>query len=52
MVFTSAHSACVCGVGMILYNGQRRTTGADFISLGLVGGRLEFRSVYTALSLK
>ncbi|KAF0022057.1 hypothetical protein F2P81_025690 [Scophthalmus maximus] len=28
---------------MILYNGQRRTTGADFISLGLVGGRLEFR---------
>lgn len=30
---------------MILYNGQRRTTGADFVSLGLVGGRLEFRSV-------
>ncbi|MEQ2195053.1 hypothetical protein XENOCAPTIV_006761, partial [Xenoophorus captivus] len=30
--------------GMILYNGQRRTTGADFISLGLVSGRLEFRS--------
>ncbi|KAK9515159.1 hypothetical protein VZT92_025826 [Zoarces viviparus] len=29
--------------GMILYNGQRRTTGADFISLGFVGGRLEFR---------
>ncbi|XP_078806358.1 basement membrane-specific heparan sulfate proteoglycan core protein isoform X14 [Oryzias latipes] len=29
--------------GMILYNGQRRTTGADFISLGLVSGRLEFR---------
>ncbi|KAM9751596.1 basement membrane-specific heparan sulfate proteoglycan core protein isoform 3-T3 [Menidia menidia] len=29
--------------GMILYNGQRKTTGADFISLGLVGGRLEFR---------
>uniref|UniRef100_A0A3P8UCW4 Heparan sulfate proteoglycan 2 n=1 Tax=Amphiprion percula TaxID=161767 RepID=A0A3P8UCW4_AMPPE len=29
--------------GMILYNGQRRTTGADFISVGLVGGRLEFR---------
>ncbi|XP_061698268.1 basement membrane-specific heparan sulfate proteoglycan core protein isoform X3 [Syngnathoides biaculeatus] len=29
--------------GMILYNGQRRTTGADFISLCLVGGRLEFR---------
>nr|XP_046254095.1 basement membrane-specific heparan sulfate proteoglycan core protein isoform X3 [Scatophagus argus] len=29
--------------GMILYNGQRRTTGADFISLGLVGGRVEFR---------
>ncbi|XP_068162728.1 basement membrane-specific heparan sulfate proteoglycan core protein isoform X3 [Antennarius striatus] len=29
--------------GMILYNGQRKATGADFISLGLVGGRLEFR---------
>ncbi|XP_077368176.1 basement membrane-specific heparan sulfate proteoglycan core protein isoform X8 [Festucalex cinctus] len=29
--------------GMILYNGQKRSTGADFISLGLVGGRLEFR---------
>lgn len=29
--------------GMIIYNGQRRTTGADFISLGLVGGRPEFR---------
>ncbi|XP_056158189.1 basement membrane-specific heparan sulfate proteoglycan core protein [Lampris incognitus] len=29
--------------GMILFNGQRRTTGADFISLGLVGGRVEFR---------
>lgn len=39
-----------CGVGMILYNGQRRTTGADFISLGLVGGRLEFRSVFSDLS--
>ncbi|XP_030623830.1 basement membrane-specific heparan sulfate proteoglycan core protein [Chanos chanos] len=29
--------------GMIIYNGQRKTTGADFISLGLVGGRPEFR---------
>ncbi|KAK7884904.1 hypothetical protein WMY93_028027 [Mugilogobius chulae] len=29
--------------GMIMYNGQKRTTGADFVSLGLVGGRLEFR---------
>ncbi|KAL6119478.1 hspg2 [Pungitius sinensis] len=29
--------------GMLLYNGQKKTTGADFISLGLVGGRLEFR---------
>ncbi|XP_073669053.1 basement membrane-specific heparan sulfate proteoglycan core protein isoform X19 [Paramisgurnus dabryanus] len=29
--------------GMILYNGQKRTTGADFISFGLVGGRPEFR---------
>lgn len=48
MVFTSTHSTCVCGAGMILYNGQRRTTGADFISVGLVGGRLEFRSAYVA----
>uniref|UniRef100_A0A8C5CHM1 Heparan sulfate proteoglycan 2 n=1 Tax=Gadus morhua TaxID=8049 RepID=A0A8C5CHM1_GADMO len=29
--------------GMIVYNGQRKSTGADFMSLGLVGGRLEFR---------
>ncbi|KAG7477685.1 hypothetical protein MATL_G00072180 [Megalops atlanticus] len=29
--------------GMIIYNGQRKTTGADFISFGLVGGRPEFR---------
>ncbi|XP_024915374.1 basement membrane-specific heparan sulfate proteoglycan core protein isoform X3 [Cynoglossus semilaevis] len=29
--------------GMILFNGQRKSTGADFVSLGLVGGRLEFR---------
>ncbi|XP_029102224.1 basement membrane-specific heparan sulfate proteoglycan core protein isoform X4 [Scleropages formosus] len=29
--------------GMILYNGQKKTTGADFLSLGLVGGRPEFR---------
>ncbi|TSL61242.1 Basement membrane-specific heparan sulfate proteoglycan core protein [Bagarius yarrelli] len=29
--------------GMILYNGQRKSMGADFISLGLVGGRPEFR---------
>ncbi|KAI1897143.1 hypothetical protein AGOR_G00080150 [Albula goreensis] len=29
--------------GMIIYNGQKRTTGADFISLGLVSGRPEFR---------
>ncbi|CAL8325836.1 unnamed protein product [Merluccius merluccius] len=28
---------------MIVYNGQRKSTGADFMSLGLVGGRLEFR---------
>lgn len=33
---------------MILYIGQKRTTGADFISLGLVGGRVEFRSVQDA----
>ncbi|XP_069775261.1 basement membrane-specific heparan sulfate proteoglycan core protein isoform X3 [Narcine bancroftii] len=29
--------------GMIIYNGQRKTTGADFISFTLVGGRPEFR---------
>ncbi|XP_046725155.1 basement membrane-specific heparan sulfate proteoglycan core protein isoform X3 [Silurus meridionalis] len=29
--------------GMILYNGQKKAMGADFISLGLVGGRPEFR---------
>ncbi|XP_035236655.1 basement membrane-specific heparan sulfate proteoglycan core protein-like isoform X3 [Anguilla anguilla] len=29
--------------GMIIYNGQKRTAGADFVSLGLVGGRPEFR---------
>ena len=41
----------VIGPGMILYNGQKRTTGADFISLGLVGGRPEFRWVFFSLSL-
>ncbi|XP_051515995.1 basement membrane-specific heparan sulfate proteoglycan core protein isoform X1 [Myxocyprinus asiaticus] len=29
--------------GMILYNGQKKTTGADFISFGLLSGRPEFR---------
>ncbi|XP_039611708.1 basement membrane-specific heparan sulfate proteoglycan core protein isoform X4 [Polypterus senegalus] len=29
--------------GMIIYNGQKKSTGADFISFGLVGGRPEFR---------
>ncbi|XP_031463809.1 basement membrane-specific heparan sulfate proteoglycan core protein isoform X8 [Phasianus colchicus] len=29
--------------GMLLYNGQRKSSGADFISFGLVGGRPEFR---------
>uniref|UniRef100_A0A3B4GZM7 Heparan sulfate proteoglycan 2 n=1 Tax=Pundamilia nyererei TaxID=303518 RepID=A0A3B4GZM7_9CICH len=37
-------------VDMILYNGQRRTTGADFISLGLVGGRLEFFDVGSGMA--
>lgn len=45
----TADQPCLCAEGMILYNGQKRTTGADFISLGLVGGRLEFRSVQDAL---
>ncbi|NWH79825.1 PGBM protein, partial [Piaya cayana] len=29
--------------GLLLYNGQRKSSGADFISFGLVGGRPEFR---------
>ncbi|XP_067423107.1 basement membrane-specific heparan sulfate proteoglycan core protein isoform X3 [Emydura macquarii macquarii] len=29
--------------GMLLYNGQKKSTGADFVSFGLVGGRPEFR---------
>ncbi|XP_064381762.1 basement membrane-specific heparan sulfate proteoglycan core protein isoform X6 [Dromaius novaehollandiae] len=29
--------------GMLLYNGQRKSSGADFVSFGLVGGRPEFR---------
>ncbi|KAK2521549.1 Hspg2 [Columba guinea] len=29
--------------GLLLYNGQRKNSGADFISFGLVGGRPEFR---------
>uniref|UniRef100_H2MMH3 Heparan sulfate proteoglycan 2 n=1 Tax=Oryzias latipes TaxID=8090 RepID=H2MMH3_ORYLA len=37
-------------VDMILYNGQRRTTGADFISLGLVSGRLEFFDVGSGMA--
>uniref|UniRef100_A0A3Q2D071 Heparan sulfate proteoglycan 2 n=1 Tax=Cyprinodon variegatus TaxID=28743 RepID=A0A3Q2D071_CYPVA len=37
-------------VDMILYNGQRKTTGADFISLGLVSGRLEFFDVGSGMA--
>uniref|UniRef100_A0A3Q2Z5D6 Heparan sulfate proteoglycan 2 n=1 Tax=Hippocampus comes TaxID=109280 RepID=A0A3Q2Z5D6_HIPCM len=37
-------------VDMLLYNGQRRSTGADFISLGLVGGRLEFFDVGSGMA--
>uniref|UniRef100_A0A452GNE6 Uncharacterized protein n=1 Tax=Gopherus agassizii TaxID=38772 RepID=A0A452GNE6_9SAUR len=29
--------------GMLLYNGQKKSTGADFVSFGLVGGCPEFR---------
>ncbi|XP_043919164.1 basement membrane-specific heparan sulfate proteoglycan core protein isoform X3 [Protopterus annectens] len=29
--------------GMLMYNGQKKSTGADFISFGLIGGRPEFR---------
>ncbi|NXM23766.1 PGBM protein, partial [Oxyruncus cristatus] len=31
--------------GLLLYNGQRKNSGADFISFGLVGGRPEFRAL-------
>lgn len=36
-------SPCCVPIGMLLYNGQRKSSGADFISFGLVGGRPEFR---------
>ncbi|XP_066493850.1 basement membrane-specific heparan sulfate proteoglycan core protein isoform X4 [Tiliqua scincoides] len=29
--------------GLLLYNGQKKNTGADFVSFGLVGGRPELR---------
>ncbi|XP_044138378.1 basement membrane-specific heparan sulfate proteoglycan core protein isoform X4 [Bufo gargarizans] len=29
--------------GMLIYSGQKKTKGADFMSFGLVGGRPEFR---------
>ncbi|KAM4652668.1 basement membrane-specific heparan sulfate proteoglycan core protein [Discoglossus pictus] len=29
--------------GMLVYSGQKKTSGADFVSFGLVGGRPEFR---------
>ncbi|MEE6482438.1 hypothetical protein FKM82_013243 [Ascaphus truei] len=29
--------------GMLVYSGQKKSTGADFVSFGLVGGRPEFR---------
>ncbi|XP_063173518.1 basement membrane-specific heparan sulfate proteoglycan core protein isoform X2 [Candoia aspera] len=29
--------------GMLVYNGQKKDTGSDFVSFGLVGGRPEFR---------
>ncbi|XP_042199708.1 basement membrane-specific heparan sulfate proteoglycan core protein [Callorhinchus milii] len=38
-----AADALILYSGMIIYNGQKKTTGADFISFGLVGGRPEFR---------
>lgn len=38
--------------GMILYNGQTKTTGADFMSFGLVGGRPEFRYIKSQSNLK
>lgn len=44
MYFHGTHSPFSGGVGMIFYNGQKKSTGADFVSLGLVSGRLEFRS--------
>ncbi|XP_074831677.1 basement membrane-specific heparan sulfate proteoglycan core protein isoform X3 [Carettochelys insculpta] len=38
-----AADALILYSGMLLYNGQRTSTGADFVSFGLVGGRPEFR---------
>ncbi|POI32121.1 hypothetical protein CIB84_004127, partial [Bambusicola thoracicus] len=38
-----AADALILYSGMLLYNGQRKSSGADFISFGLVGGRPEFR---------
>ncbi|XP_029434740.1 basement membrane-specific heparan sulfate proteoglycan core protein isoform X5 [Rhinatrema bivittatum] len=35
--------ALVLYSGMLVYNGQKNSTGADFISFGLVGGRPEVR---------
>ncbi|KAJ7306581.1 hypothetical protein JRQ81_009947, partial [Phrynocephalus forsythii] len=29
--------------GMLVYNGQKKASGTDFVSFGLVGGRLELR---------
>lgn len=29
--------------GLLVYNGQKKNTGADFVSFGLVGGRPELR---------
>ncbi|XP_053308483.1 basement membrane-specific heparan sulfate proteoglycan core protein [Spea bombifrons] len=35
--------ALVLYSGMLIYSGQKKTSGADFVSFGLVGGRPEFR---------
>ena len=51
MLVLYAHSGPCDRSGMIVYNGQRKSTGADFMSLGLVGGRLEFRSASSSSSV-
>ena len=51
MLGLHAHCGTCDRAGMIVYNGQRKSTGADFMSLGLVGGRLEFRSASYSSSL-
>ncbi|XP_072282815.1 basement membrane-specific heparan sulfate proteoglycan core protein, partial [Pyxicephalus adspersus] len=38
-----AADALILYSGMLIYSGQKKSSGADFMSFGLVGGRPEFR---------